>query len=140
MGAGEVDQNSVCHPPASFRTPGPTASIARPDVPPAQQEDGKGRENLQTSLIPSQTNPPLTSGLDIFAKNRKQVIFLEVLLCAEHCTCTPIPFIERMDRVQILEPGHPCRLLVGDASAPLFTPEGGDEQAMHKDHCEESMS
>ena len=119
MGAGEVDQNTVCHPPVSSRTPDPTISIAPPDVPPAQPEDGKGRENLQTSLVPSQTHPPLTSGLDIFAKSRKQVIFLEVLLCAEYCTCTPIPFIERTDRVQILEPGHPRRLLVGDASAPV---------------------
>lgn len=140
MGAGEVDQSTVCHPPASSPPPDPTASIARPDVPPPQQEGGKGRENLQTSLVPSRTNPPLTSGLDIFAKSRTQVIFLEVLLCAEHCPCTPIPFTERIDRVQILEPGHPCRLPVGDVSAPVFTPEGGDKQAMHKDRCEESMS
>lgn len=138
MGAGEIAQSTVRHPPASSPPPAPTASIARPDVPPPQQEDGKGRE--QTSPVPSRANPSLTSGLDIFAKSRKQVMFPEVLLCAEHCTRTPIPFIEQMDRVQALEPVHPRRLLVGDASAPVFTPEGGDKQNTHKDHCEESMS
>lgn len=45
-----------------------------------------------------------------------------------------------MDRVQALEPVHPCSLLVGEASAPVFTPEGGDKQNTHRDRCEESMS
>ena len=94
MGAGEIDQSTVRHPPASSPPPAPTTSIARPDVLPPQQEYGKGREKLQTSPVPSRANPSLTSGLDIFAKSRKQVMFLEVLLCAEHCARTPVPFIE----------------------------------------------
>lgn len=94
MGAGEMAQSTVRHPPAPSPPAAPHCIHSTPGVPPPQQEDGKGRENLQTSPVPSRANPSLTSGLDIFAKSRKQMMFLEVLLCAEHCTCAPIPFIE----------------------------------------------